>query len=525
MSRKSFALKFDFRLAIVLIVYIILGASLVGYYQYQINPDGISYISVAQKYLDGDFKNAINGYWGPLYSWLLIPSLYFGVEPLLAAKLVSLAIGVATIIGLWVLSRRFEMPAGVRTTILVTSIPVMLSLAFSDITPDLLLTCILLFYLSIIFRADYTAGTKKGVVCGALGGIAYLSKSFAFPFFISHFFLMNVLVFLRSETREAKKNVVHNFLAGAVVFGVISGVWIGLISNKYGELTFGTAGKTAYKFRAAPGTLGNVYLEEGFSEPPNETALSIWEDPSYLKVPVSEPVVFGVFVKNQLQVTTGLIGKEAGIFMAFSPLTIAIGIAYLLLWLRRFSVKAIESEVLYPTATILLYAGGYSLVYVLARHLWPLCILLMLLGGYVLGRLFESNFFTKTRRWALLVVFFLSFAVPASQQLRVYTHRGELIHRLSEVLKSRIGPGDKIVSNRSWAGTLFLSYHLGCRYYGAQKKDINRTKLERQLEEYEIDYYLAWGGGVTDLGLLSNYREITGGRIPGLGIYSLKKRR
>jgi hypothetical protein len=309
------------------------------------------------------------------------------------------------------------------------------------------------------------------------------------------------------------------------VFALISGVWIGLISNKYGELTFGTSGKTAYKFRAAPGTLGNVYLEEGFSEPPNETALSIWEDPSYLKVPVSEPVVFGVFVKNQLQVTTGLIGKEAGIFMAFSPLTIAIGIAYLLLWLRRFSVKAIESEVLYPTATILLYAGGYSLVYVLARHLWPLCILLMLLGGYVLGRLFESNFFTKTRRWALLVVFFLSFVVPASQQLRVYAHRGELIHGLSEVLKSRIEPGDKIVSNRSWAGTLFLSYHLGCRYYGAQKKDISRAELKRQLEEYEIDYYLAWGGGVTDLGLLSNYREITGGRIPGLRIYGLKGRR
>ncbi|MHC4720172.1 MAG: hypothetical protein ACYSYT_06835, partial [Planctomycetota bacterium] len=58
----------------------ILGGALVGHYRYQINPDGISYISVAQKYLAGDFAGAINGYWGPLYSWLLMPFLYFGIE-------------------------------------------------------------------------------------------------------------------------------------------------------------------------------------------------------------------------------------------------------------------------------------------------------------------------------------------------------------------------------------------------------------------------------------------------------------
>jgi len=70
-----------------------------------------------------------------------------------------------------------------------------------------------------------------------------------------------------------------------------------------------------------------------------------------------------------------------------------------------------------------------------------------------------------------------------------------------------------------------MAYYLDCRYYGAQKKDISRTELERQLREYEIDYYIAWGGGPVDVALLSGYPEITGGRIPGLRIYGLKGRR
>jgi hypothetical protein len=211
--------------------------------------------------------------------------------------------------------------------------------------------------------------------------------------------------------------------------------------------------------------------------------------------------------------------------MAFSPISLVIGIAYVLFWLRRFNIKAVEPEVLYPTITILLYGGGYSLVYVVSRHLWPLCILLMILGGYVLGRLFASNFFTKTRRWALLVVFFLSFVVPASQSLKAKAGVGRGIYGLGQALKNFVEPGSRVASNDNWVASLFLSYHLGCRYYGSQEKDISRANLERQLGEYEIDYYLAWGGGPFDSGLLAGYPEITGGRIPGLKVYSLKSRR
>ncbi|UCF42933.1 MAG: glycosyltransferase family 39 protein [Planctomycetota bacterium] len=518
-------MKFDVRLVLVLILFVVVGASLVGEYRYQINPDGISYISVARKYLAGDFSGAINGYWGPIYSWLLMPFLYFGIEALLASKVLALAIGVATLIGLWRLSYRLEMTEAIRTVILLAAVPAVLTFGFFYITPDALLTCIILFYLSVVFGAEYEGGIRKGIVCGALGGAAYLSKSFAFPFFISHFVLMNAVRFLRSETGEARKKIVHNFLAGAAAFAIISGLWIGLISNKYGKLTFGTSGKTTYRAAASPGAQGSAVLWIGLLEPPDETAMSAWEDPSYVKVPPPEATDAWSRFGHQMEVVGRHVRKIGEFCMEFSPLALVIGVAYVLLWLRRFNINAIEPEVLYPTLTIALMTGAYSLVWVRDRYLYVIFMLMMLMGGYVLGRLFASNFFTKTRRWALLVVFFLSFMLPASQSLNAKAGVGRGMYGLGQVLKNVVEPGSNIASNDNWGASLFLSYHLGCRYYGAQEKDISRAKLERQLEEYEIDYYLAWGGGPFDQALLVGYQEITGGRIPGLRMYSLKNRR
>ena len=528
MSKNSSTLRFDFRLALVLAIYLVTGLFLVGQYRYQINPDGISYISVAQKYLNGDFGNAINGYWGPMFSWLLAPLLAVGTEPLLAAKILNLLVGVAAIIALQRVSCRFEMSESIRTVILFSAMPVVLSFAFSDITPDLLVMCLLLFYLGIIFKRDYAESAKQGALCGLLGGLGYLAKSYAFPFFISHFFVMNVLWYIRSETKQARKSILRNFLAGAVVFAVISGIWIGLISNKYGQFTFGTSGRTTYGAATSGGRQGLGILWQGFLEPSNPTAISVWEDPSYLETPPHEPLGTLASVKNQIKLTAGHIVTTAGIFMDFSILSIAIGVAYLLFWVRRFNkamIRLMPAEVLYPTVAIIIYAGGYSLVWVQARYLWIVCILLMLMGGYVLSRLFENKFFTKTRRVVLLIIFFLSFAVPASQVLGDYSNRGKGLYGLSEALKSPIEQGRKIASNTNWPATFFLSYHLGCKYYGIPKGNITRAELNSELEKYGIDYFFVWGGTAGDFRFLSNYEEITGGRVPGLQIYGLKKQK
>jgi hypothetical protein len=523
-SKRNLASSFDFRLALILAIYLILGLLLIKYYRYQINPDGISYISIAQKYLNGDFHNAVTAHWGPLFSWLLMPFLSLGIEPLLAAKILNLLIGVATIAALRTLSYKFEISDSVRTVILFSAVPIVLSFAFSDITPDLLLTCILLFYLAVMFSADYAGRINKALFGGVLGGAAYLSKSFAFPFFISHFLVMNVLCYFRGGTEQERKKVVQSFLTGTVAFAVVSGVWIGLLTDKYGGFTFG-AGKSALSWETTPGVRGAAVLWQGFVKPPNETAVSAWEDPFYLETPSYNPLESWSNFAHQLKVVAGNIHIVANIFMDFSVLSIAIAIAYLLFWLRKFKRVAMPAEVLYPTITIALFAGGYSLVLVLARYLWVLCLMSMLMGGYVLGRLFQNNFFTKTRRAALLIILLLSFVVPASLTLKRLANIGSGIYALSRALQNGIAPDYNIASNGNWGDSLYIAYHLGCRYYGVNKQNISKAELGEQLKKYGIDYYLVWGTGAGDFGFLSDYREITGGRLRGLKIYGLKKHR
>ena len=81
---------------LILIIYVTIGLFLLVYYQYQINPDGVGYIHIAEEYMGGNFYGSVNAYWGPLLSWLLMPFLYFNQSPtsaLYSTKLLSLIVG------------------------------------------------------------------------------------------------------------------------------------------------------------------------------------------------------------------------------------------------------------------------------------------------------------------------------------------------------------------------------------------------------------------------------------------------
>jgi hypothetical protein len=510
--------------AVVGLIYLGCGLLCLPYYRYQINPDGISYISIAEKYAGGGFSDAVNGFWGPLISWLLAPVLHLGAEPLLAAKVLALVAGLAAIVGLAVLSGRFALAGNVRRVVLFTSIPVVLSFALSDITPDLILTCILLFYFAVVFSGDYPGRLCTGVLSGLLGAVAYLAKSFAFPFFVTHFFLVNLIRWLAAEKVNARRSIVRCTVLGYVSFAVVAGLWVAVISGKYGRFTFGTSGKVAYDSVTFTGVQGLGIYWQGFLEPPNETAISIWEDPSRMASPQRKQTGLLNRLDEQVKVTASLVAKIGMIFVKeFSVLSVVTGTAYLLFWLRKRALAKIPPEVLYPTITVLVYAGGYSLVTVPARYLWVLCLLSMLMGAYVLTRLFQGSFFTAPRRNLLLAVFCVSFTVPAIGNLREYANRNKGVYMLSRSLRPVVPAGSNLAANTGWAGGLYIAYHLDCRYYGIPRRDISAGQLREELERFGIEYYLVWGRGDFEASALSDCREITGGSVPGLRIYRLPK--
>jgi hypothetical protein len=521
--KKSFLTSPGFYLTIMLVLYVTAGTLLVGYYRYQINPDGISYISIAQKYLNGDYHNAINGWWGPMYSWLLVPFLCIIPDGLLAAKILGLAVGIFIILALWRLSYRFEMAESIRITILFAAIPVVLSFAFSDITPDLILTAILLFYFAAIFSDTYPKNLSSAILCGIMGGLAYLTKSFAFPFFIFHFFVMNIIHYFRNAEKNTKRKILLNLLVGYATFSVISGVWVGLISHKYNRLTFGTAGQAAQRAEAAPGARGSAVLWMGFSPPANDTATSVWEDPSNLEMPPYNPFESWANFKHQLNYTANNIRKVADIFFNFSYFSVIVLIAYVVFWLQRPWKAKTPPELIYPVITIAMIAGAYSLVFIQARYLWAASLLLALMAGFAIERTFRSGFFPKIIKSVVLAVFFLTLAIPAVINLKHSAGAGKAVRDFAKAIKPAIPANSKIASNSNWAATLFVSYHLGCKYYGAAAENETSEEIKKQLLEFGINYYFVWGGPASAPGFLSGFKDVTAGKLPNLKIYNLNK--
>ena len=125
-----------------------------GYHYERLTGDATLYISIAEKYIRGDFSGAINGYWGPLLSWLLVPFLLMGADHVFAINALNLLFGLLTIIGVWRLSYRFEMSEHIRSIVLIPLVPVLLFISLIE-PMDFLLLCVLVYYLAIVFREEY----------------------------------------------------------------------------------------------------------------------------------------------------------------------------------------------------------------------------------------------------------------------------------------------------------------------------------------------------------------------------------
>ncbi len=523
---------------ISLIVY----ASVCGsFFHYErLTGDATLYLSIAEKYIRGDFHNAINGYWGPLLSWLLIPLLYVGGSHLFAINVLNLIFGLLTILGIWKLSYRFEMSDNIRTVILIPLVPILIFISLIE-PMDFLLLCILVYYLNTLFNSKYSANILNAFSAGMLGVLAYFSKPYGFPFFISHFTMFNILHYLAASSKEQKRSIVRNFFIGFALFALFSGIWISLISNKYGHLTFSNMGRGVFA-SLGPGSehetleKGDPIFFDGFFAPPNETAFVIYEDPSYARKKTWSPLdsrdSLRHFIGNFLENIVAVIKA----YESYSRLSISIVIAYfLILFNKPFDSLLSSRDLVYPLVTLLLFTGGYTFFHIEARYLWIANILLLLMGGQVLHILFQTEFFSKNIvRNLLIVLFVLSFMVtPIKSSVGIGNQSiNKEMFLLGKELKQKFNIKGNIVSNRlrletgkhdSWHKTFRLSYWLDSSYFGQPKENINDSDLENDLIKFGIDYFFYWDDKGDVPALFQKYRELTEGEVPGLKIYALKE--
>lgn len=446
--------------------------------RWQLNPDGVSYILAARRLLSGDFMGAASAHWSPLFSWMLVPLLALGIDPLLACKLLTFSVGAAAIVAFWSFAPLFTRRTSIRIVVTAAFAPIVFAWASSVITPDLLLVCLLLFYLRVMFAGE--PRTRTAIAAGLLGGVAYLAKAYALPFVVAHFTLVHAV--------RSRRLLTKPFAAGMAALLAIALPWIATISVKYGHLTVSNAGWYNWYF-IGPFSGGKHPVQAyGLIPPPDARASSIWDDPSTLRFPP-----WPVDRNSLVYLGRHAVGNAVGILRImkiWSPLALAILLAAFVRAGRR-------SIVTWTLVTAALYAAGFLPLFLEDRYVWLLKPLLLLMAAAIFDDLAESGAVSRPALAILIGVVVVSFIVHPLEVPRSVDQFGRIARQQASDLRGRAIDlhERRLASNDRWEWTIYLNYYLGARYYGMPRPGRSDSEIRRELDGHGIDAFVVWGAG------------------------------
>lgn len=453
--------------------------------------DVISYLDIGDAYLRGDWNNTINGYWSPLYPWLLAlstsilkPSTYWEFP---VVKLVNILIYLFTI-GCFDLFLRelilyYSQKTSQDSNHKYLTIPEWVWLIsgytlflwssikwtpmYSD-APDMCVAGIFYLVCWIVLRLQTRAASWFNFISlGVVLGFGYLAKAAMFP--LALVFLL-VASFSGSDRRQTLSRVLISFL----IFTIIVSPFIAALSISKGRFTFGDNGKLNYVFYVNPG--GYIIPDHhwqgelpGSGTPKHPTrkifddpqvfefatpligTYPIWYDPSYwydgLKVNFNLKKQIILFKRNTIHYLKLFLGWLVFVYLV---LICASG----RFWL---SVKALKDNwiILLPAAAGL---GMYMLVTDIewanlklqpsTRYIAPFIVILFA-GVFSSLRLPDFLKWKKLIAGITIVVATIvgcNLSVQASQDLVTLSQPLEHVHwQIASVVQSLgIQPGDKV---------------------------------------------------------------------------------
>ncbi len=265
--------------------------------RYEISPDGISYLDMGDAYLRGDWQMAINGYWSPLYAWLLgvalrviKPSPYWEFP---VAHLVNFVVYLCALLcfafflnemirhqrvqanavagGEWVGLPEWAWVV-VGYTLFMWSSLELITLRY--VTPDMCVAACVYVASGIIVRMRRVAkGWLTFVALGVVLGVGYLAKAAMFPL---AFVFVGVSVLAGGG---GVRRAAWRALVAGVMFLLVSSPFLIALSLAKGRVTFGDTGRLNYAWYV--NDIPGIYWqgEPGGSGTPRHATRKVMEEP------------------------------------------------------------------------------------------------------------------------------------------------------------------------------------------------------------------------------------------------------
>ena len=373
---------------------------------HSMNADGISYLDIGDAYFRGDWENAINPVWSPLYSWVLglvlfifRPSMSWEFPLVHIVNLLIYLVALASVSYFWhqvklylQIRREGERNRLVMPEWALNSLGILLftwvSLTLIEIwsvTPDMLMAALVYFAAALVLRMRSSAlNWQFYVLFGLVLGLGYLTKTIMLP--TGLLFLM-ISLFSQGNIRKGAPRV----LLSLAIFILVSGPFIAAISRKAGHFTFGESGSVTY-MRYVNGISYPHWQGEppGYGSPVHPSRKILAEPPIYeFATPIggTYPITFnpyywyeGVQLRYGLNETIRAFFSNS--FVYFDLFTRQLGpvlgvVLLLYLVARRKSFKFPDTIRSWSLAlSAIMVFGLYSLVYVEGRYIAVFIVLL-----------------------------------------------------------------------------------------------------------------------------------------------------
>ena len=228
-----------------------------------VGADGVAYLDIARSYLRHDWHTAVNGYWGPLYSWLLAIGMRFfhpGIHTEFAmARTLNFALftaAVFTFSRFWRALADWSKRIGDdESSIPYVSPLVWIGLGYllflvnfiwnvDEVTPDILVATIVFAIAAVLFKLNFKLNDNRRhsivayVWLGLLLAIGYYAKAILLYFAV---FVLGAMLIQGFRSR-----ILRGPITAVIVFVVLVAPFVVILSRTVGHFTAGDAGRLNY---------------------------------------------------------------------------------------------------------------------------------------------------------------------------------------------------------------------------------------------------------------------------------------
>lgn len=278
-----------------------------GYFgRVRYSADALNYLNIARALHAGDWRLALNSYWGLGYPAIL--SLVTPLFPATAAgewyavHLVNLAILVATFFSFFALVWTFATAstfaamledAAAERLIVLGGFAIYLSIELtmdnvSRVGPDMLVTCLLFLAVRLLVQLEQQASASRAMVLGLILGVGFVVKAIFLP--LTLVFAVTGAIACRKQKGGLTAIVLMLAAAGVFAMPYIAG-----LSWSAGHFTYGDAGPLNYAWTVNKLEPGGLWQGGGQYGTPIHPAKQVLESPRVYIFDGPFPVTFAPF--------------------------------------------------------------------------------------------------------------------------------------------------------------------------------------------------------------------------------------